>query len=169
MAQRDSPKKAWGGASEIQWVSDGALPEEASLQFPPGPEHAAGPRDLGILPGPFVALAERLLPLPQGDSTRHCGIDRLPVHLESRVMRGLLQECEQGLAGGAVRFQAGALDLNANKVSPLTLAVVIEPVGINQAREVVVRSLNDRLDEGVVVRHGHQRFLSDLINGLTVP
>jgi hypothetical protein len=50
--------------------------------------------------------------------------------------------------------QACQQTLHVDEFGPVGLAVFVESVGVDQAGRVVVGVLEDRLQEGVVVRHG---------------
>src|SRR5258708_4759405 len=50
------------------------------------------------------------------------------------------------------------LDLHANQLSARRVAVFFQPVGIDQARPVLIRTIENRAQEGVMVRHGELSF-----------
>jgi hypothetical protein len=49
------------------------------------------------------------------------------------------------------------LDLSSNELSAKMFAALLEPIGINQPRSVVVRVVKDRSNQSVAVRHGSER------------
>src|SRR5262245_43251014 len=51
---------------------------------------------------------------------------------------------------GVVEWPFGPFDLHANELGPLPLAVFVEPVGVNEARQVVAGLLGDGPEERLV-------------------
>src|SRR5262249_39498793 len=110
----------------------------------------------GELPGLHVRPADEAAPEAAGP---HDAPQRRPL-----PPPGVAVTVEQlHLASGQVRLarvvrrQPGALDLDADELGPgrvLVVAVLVEPVGIDQAGGVVLRGLGDGLAEGVALGHG---------------
>jgi hypothetical protein len=59
------------------------------------------------------------------------------------------------LAGAEHRLrQAGVLDLHADELGAVGVAVLVEPVGVDQAQRIIVRLLDDGTEESLFVGHG---------------
>jgi hypothetical protein len=53
------------------------------------------------------------------------------------------------------RRELRRLDLGADELGPLRVAVVVQPVGVDQARSIIVGIVADVAEDGVALRHAH--------------
>jgi hypothetical protein len=60
----------------------------------------------------------------------------------------------EGKALGIVGIEVGKATLGANKLSALRLVVILEPIGKDEARGVIVGVVADILEERVFMGHG---------------
>ena len=71
----------------------------------------------------------------------------------SALLGGKAQETDEGTVAGTFLDVQGKV-LGIVQIGPVTPAVFVEPVGVDQPGRVVLRGGDDRLQEGFALRHG---------------